>query len=100
MCARSIVSQMRRSSIAEAGGPRGFDAGKKVKGRKRHIVTDTAGHLLGLDVHPADIQDRDGLRPCGPRSGRYILAPPPVRRRCLSRPQAGDCARRTGTVDH
>jgi len=44
----------------EAGGPRGFDAGKKVKGRKRHIVTDTAGHLLGLDVHMADVQDRDG----------------------------------------
>jgi len=44
----------------EAGGPRGFDAGKKVKGRKRHIVTDTAGHLLGLDVHPADVQDRGG----------------------------------------
>ncbi len=44
----------------EAGGPCGFDAGKKVKGRKRHIVTDTAGHLLGLDVHPADRQDRDG----------------------------------------
>lgn len=44
----------------EAGGPRGFDAGKKIKGRKRHIITDTLGHLLGIDVHPADIQDRDG----------------------------------------
>ena len=44
----------------ESGGPRGFDAGKKIKGRKRHIVTDTAGHLVGLKVHPADIQDRDG----------------------------------------
>jgi transposase len=44
----------------EAGGPRGFDAGKKIKGRKRHIVTDTEGHLIGLQVHPADIQDRDG----------------------------------------
>jgi transposase len=44
----------------EAGGPRGYDAGKKIKGRKRHIVTDTLGHLLGLVVHPADIQDRDG----------------------------------------
>jgi hypothetical protein len=43
----------------ESGGPRGFDAGKKVKGRKRHIVTDTHGHLVGLVVHPADIQDRD-----------------------------------------
>ena len=44
----------------EAGGPRGFDAGKKVKGRKRHIVTDTEGNLIGLQVHAADIQDRDG----------------------------------------
>jgi putative transposase len=44
----------------ESGGPRGFDAGKKIKGRKRHIVTDTLGHLVGLVVHPADIQDRDG----------------------------------------
>jgi putative transposase len=44
----------------EAGGPRGFDAGKKIKGRKRHIITDTQGHLVGLRVHPADIQDRDG----------------------------------------
>jgi len=44
----------------ESGGPRGYDAGKKIKGRKRHIVTDTAGHLVGLQVHTADIQDRDG----------------------------------------
>src|SRR5487761_383238 len=44
----------------ESGGPRGYDAGKKIKGRKRHIVTDTQGNLVGLVVHPADIQDRDG----------------------------------------
>ena len=44
----------------EAGGPRGFDAGKKIKGRKRHIVTDTLGNLVGWLVHPADVQDRDG----------------------------------------
>jgi transposase len=44
----------------EAGGPRGFDAGKKIKGRKRHILTDTAGHLVGAVVHAASIQDRDG----------------------------------------
>ena len=44
----------------ESGGPRGYDAGKKIKGRKRHIVTDTEGHLVGLQVHTADIQDRDG----------------------------------------
>src|SRR5665213_1112339 len=44
----------------ECGGPRGFDAGKKINGRKRHIVTDTEGHLVGVHVHAADIQDRDG----------------------------------------
>jgi len=44
----------------ECGGPRGYDAGKKIKGRKRHIVTDTQGHLIGITVHEAGIQDRDG----------------------------------------
>lgn len=38
----------------------GFDAGKKIKGRKRHIMTDTCGHLIALRVHEASIQDRDG----------------------------------------
>ena len=44
----------------ESGGPRGFDAAKKVKGRKRHIVTDTTGLLVGAEIHPVDVQDRDG----------------------------------------
>jgi putative transposase len=44
----------------ESGGIRGYDAGKKVKGRKRHIVTDTLGLMVGLVVHAADVQDRDG----------------------------------------
>ena len=44
----------------EAGGPRGFDAGKKIKGRKRHILTDTEGNLLSSVTHTADVQDRDG----------------------------------------
>jgi transposase len=47
----------------EAGGPRGYDAGKKVKGRKRHILTDTNGLLVAATVHPADVQDRDGAVP-------------------------------------
>ena len=48
----------------EAGGPRGYDAGKKIKGRKRHALVDTDGRPLVLEPHPADIQDRDGGGPC------------------------------------
>ncbi len=44
----------------ESGGISGYDAGKKIKGRKRHIVVDTLGLMVGLMVHGADIQDRDG----------------------------------------
>lgn len=47
----------------ESGGPRGFDAAKRIKGRKRHIVTDTEGWLLALLVHTADIQDNHGAVP-------------------------------------
>jgi len=44
----------------EAGGPRGYAAEKMIKGRKRHILTDTIGLPVGMIVHPADVQDRDG----------------------------------------
>lgn len=43
-------------------GVRGYDAGKKVDGRKRHILVDTLGLLLLVVVHTADIQDRDGAK--------------------------------------
>jgi transposase len=50
---------------AQKGGsidPQGYDAGKTVKGRKRHILVDTLGLLLNVVVHPADVQDRAGVR--------------------------------------
>jgi putative transposase len=47
----------------ESGGPCGFDMAKRVKGRKRHIVTDTEGSLLAVLVHPANIQDNHGAVP-------------------------------------
>jgi len=40
----------------------GYDAGKKTKGRKRHLLTDTLGLLIGMKVHSAAIQDRDGAK--------------------------------------
>ena len=61
-----------QAKTTAVGGPRGGacprvsrkldlgDAVKKIKGRKCHIVTDTDGNLVGLQVHAADIQDRDG----------------------------------------
>jgi putative transposase len=47
----------------ESGGPRGFDPAKRMKGRKRHLVTDTEGSLLLVQVHAADIQDNHGAVP-------------------------------------
>lgn len=46
----------------ETPGERGYDAGKKVNGRKRHILVDTLGLMLMAVVHKASIQDRDGAK--------------------------------------
>jgi putative transposase len=46
----------------EQGGPHGYDGGKKVNGRKRHLLVDTLGLLLKVVVHPANLQDRDGAK--------------------------------------
>jgi len=53
-----IDSQSVKST--ETSDERGYDAGKKVKGRKRHIVVDTLGLLLQVTMLPANVQDRDG----------------------------------------
>jgi putative transposase len=54
--------EYRQSKYQDDGkrGPRGYDAGKKIKGRKRTILVDTLGLLLKVVVHEADVQDRDG----------------------------------------
>ena len=61
----AIIDSPERQGGPKGGStlaPQGFDAGKKVTGRKRHILVDTLGLLLGVSVLPANIQDRDGAR--------------------------------------
>lgn len=49
------------TKTTEAGGERGYDGGKKIKGRKRHILVDTLGNLWAVAVHSAHLHDRVGI---------------------------------------
>ncbi len=61
--AGSIDSQSVKAADTVGAGSRGFDGGKKINGRKRHIAVDTLGLLLAVTVTSASVQDRDGANP-------------------------------------
>ena len=75
-----VIMDGQSVKTTERGGIRGFDAHKRVKGRKRHILVDTFGLLIACSVEPADISDRKaaarllgGLRPLFPNI-RTVIA--------------------------
>ena len=57
-----MIIDSQSVKTTEVGGEHGYDAGKKINGRKRHILVDTLDLLLKIVVHPASVQDRDGAK--------------------------------------
>ena len=61
---RPTAAILDSQSVKSAGhgGPVGYDAGKRIKGRKRHLLVDTLGLVLGVAVTPANTTERDGAQ--------------------------------------
>ncbi|MER8371038.1 transposase [Mesorhizobium sp. M1378] len=81
-----IDSQSVKASAP--GAQRGYDAGKKIVGRNRHIAVDTDGRLLMVNLMPADISDSAGARRSRRHPPALALGEASVRRRRLRSPQA------------
>src|SRR5215213_6768109 len=58
----AVVDSQSIKTISVGGEQRGYDGGKKVKGRKRHLLVDTQGLVLKVRIHSARVMDRDGIK--------------------------------------
>jgi putative transposase len=94
-----IDSQSVKTTMV--GGPRGYDGGKKVNDRKRHLLVDTQGPIIRAVVHPADITDRDGAKLLlAPLQGQLprLLQPPKEKGGAWSRRALETCEGDTAGV--
>jgi putative transposase len=71
--AQPTAAMLDRQTVktAHPGGPRGYDGGKKVKGRKRHVLVDRLGFLLKVFVHEADLRDPEAAPALVAWASRY-----------------------------
>jgi putative transposase len=57
-----IVDSQSVKTTGVGGEAQGYDGGKKVRGRKRHLLVDTEGLVVRAKVHSAKVPDQDGIR--------------------------------------
>ena len=68
-----IVDSQSVKTTGVGGEDRGYDGGKKIRGRKRHLLVDTEGFVLKVKVHSAKILDQEGIKPLLARAGEQFF---------------------------